>query len=78
MGLVNGARKLYRDSRLGFAADAAVTLLALGVVEWIGTLDFSTLPTFFATIAALVAGKVAGLITAWAAKRGPVDAAGPS
>lgn len=69
--LANGAKKLYNDSRLGFIVSSAVTVAAMGVVEWIGTIDFSTLPTFFSTLAAVAAGQIAGLITAWAAKRGP-------
>lgn len=74
--LANGAKKLYRDSKLGFVVSSAVTLAALGVVEWLGTIDFSTLPTFFSTVAALAVGQVSGLITAWAAKRGAPEPIG--
>jgi hypothetical protein len=51
------------DSLVGNTVNGVVTVAGLAVVEWLGTIDFSTLPTFFATIAAPAAGYVAGLIT---------------
>lgn len=70
MSITDGAQKLYRDSKLGFVVSTAVTTIALGVVEWLGSIDFSTLPTFAATWGAVLAGQLAGVITAWASKRG--------
>lgn len=64
----DGSKNLAKESKVGAAVSSLVTVLALGVVEWLGTIDFSTLPTFFATVAALAAGQVAGLISAWATR----------
>jgi len=73
MSIGDGAKKLYRDSKLGFAVSTVVTTAALSVVEWLGTIDFSTLPTFASTAAAVLVGQLSGVITAWAAKRGTGD-----
>jgi hypothetical protein len=66
----DGSRKLFNDSKLGIVVGLVVTQAAMGLVEWIGTIDFSTLPTWAATTGALLAGYAANAITAWAAKRG--------
>ena len=70
-GLANGARRLFPDSRLGLLVGFVVTQAAMGVVEWAGTIDFSTLPTWAATTAALLVGYGTAALTAWAAKRDP-------
>ncbi len=59
----DGKGVLGRDGFLGNLTGAAVTVAGLALVEWLGTIDFSTLPTFFATVAAPAAGLVAGWIT---------------
>lgn len=58
-----GAGELTRDSKFGNIVNGVVTVAALGVVELLGSVDFSTLPTFVATVAAPIAGLIAGLIT---------------
>lgn len=59
----DGAGVLGRDSKFGNIVNGVVTVAALGLVELLGSIDFSTLPTFLATVAAPVAGLIAGLIT---------------
>jgi type IV secretory pathway TrbD component len=71
MTIDNGKRKLFFDSKVGILAGFVATQVALGIVEWIGTIDFSTLPTWLATSAGLAAGAAVNAITAWAAKRDP-------
>lgn len=58
-----GAGELTRDSLLGNTVNGVVTVAGLGIVEALGSIDFSTLPTFLATMAAPLAGYAAGLIT---------------
>lgn len=58
-----GAGELPRDGKIGNIVNGVVTVVGLGVVEWLGSIDFSTLPTFVATVAAPVAGLIAGLVT---------------
>lgn len=65
----DGSRRLFNDSRWGILVGLIVTQVALGVVEWLGTIDFSTWPTWAATTGALLVGYAANAITAWAAKR---------
>jgi hypothetical protein len=72
----DGSRKLFNDSKLGILAGFVATQAAMGVVEWLGTIDFSTLPTWLATTGALLAGFAVNAITAWAAKRGATVPAG--
>jgi hypothetical protein len=67
----DGSRRLFPDSRWGILAGFVATQASLGVVEWLGTLDFSTLPTWLATSAGLAVGAAVNAITAWAAKRDP-------
>lgn len=71
MDAVDGSRRLFADSKLGILAGFVATEAALGVVEWLGTIDFSTLPTWLATSAGLAVGAAVNAITAWAAKRRP-------
>jgi hypothetical protein len=66
----DGSKTLFNDSRLGILAGFVATQIAMGIVEWIGTIDFSTWPTWLATTGALLAGFAVNAITAWAAKRG--------
>lgn len=66
-----GAKRLFPDSRLGILVGFVTTQAALGVVEWLGTIDFSSWPTWLATSAGLAAGAGANALTAWAAKRDP-------
>lgn len=58
-----GAGELTRDSLLGNTVNGIVTVVGLAIVEALGSIDFSTLPTFLATVAAPAAGYAAGLIT---------------
>jgi hypothetical protein len=76
MSITDGAKRLYDDSKLGFLVSTAVTTVALGLVEWLGSIDFSNLPTFAATWGAVLVGQLSGVITAWAAKRGKPTTAG--
>jgi len=69
METVSGKRHLFFDSKMGILVGFLATQAAFGVVEWIGTIDFSTLPTWLATTGALLAGYAANAITAWATKR---------
>jgi hypothetical protein len=69
MTTADGSKRLFNDSKLGILAGFVATQLALGLVEWIGTIDFSTLPTWLATTGALLAGFAVNALTAWAAKR---------
>jgi hypothetical protein len=69
METTTGKKKLFRDSKLGIFAGFVAAQAALGVVEWLGTVDFSSLPTWAATSAALGVGAAVNAITAWAAKR---------
>jgi hypothetical protein len=66
---IDGSKDLARDSKAGIAVGALVTTLALAFVEWLGTIDFSTMPTIVSTMGALAAGWVANAITAWAVAR---------
>lgn len=70
MERADGSRRLFNDSKLGILVGLAVSTLSMMLVEWLGTLDFSTLPTWLSTFAAMAAGYVAAAITAWRAKRG--------
>jgi hypothetical protein len=72
----DGSRTLFYDSKLGILFGFIATEAAMGIVEWIGTIDFSTWPTWAATTGALLAGFAVNAITAWAAKRrgGPAPA----
>jgi hypothetical protein len=65
----DGSRTLFNDSKLGILVGFVVTEAAMGVVEWLGTIDFSTWPTWAATTGALIVGYLANAVTAWAAKR---------
>lgn len=65
----DGSKTLFSDSKLGILVGFVVTEIALGIVEWLGTIDFSTWPTWLATTGALLVGFIANAITAWAAKR---------
>jgi hypothetical protein len=69
MRRADGSRTLFNDSLLGILAGFVATQAALGVVEWLGTIDFSTWPTWAATTGALLVGFAIDAITAWAAKR---------
>lgn len=51
------------DAKVGLLVNAVITAAGLGVVEFLGTLDFSTLPTFAATLAPVAVGLVANWIT---------------
>ena len=64
-----GKKKLFRDSKFGILAGFVAAQAALGVVEMLGSVDFSTLPTWAATSAALAVGAAANALTAWAVKR---------
>ncbi len=67
----DGSKKLFPDSKLGILVGFVATQGALGVVEWLGTVDFSSLPTWAATSAGLAVGAAVNAITAWAAKNRP-------
>ncbi len=69
MERADGSQKLFNDSRLGLLANFAVVTLGSMLVEWLGTLDFSTWPTRFSAIAIFLAGALANAITAWLAPR---------
>jgi hypothetical protein len=77
MRTADGSKTLFNDSRLGILAGFIATQAALGVVEWLGTIDFSTWPTWAATTGALLVGFAVNALTAWAAKRDG-KRAGPS
>lgn len=66
MSIVDGAKKLYRDSKLGLSAQAIITIGAAWLVD--ATTQLSGIAV--AGIGTL-AGAIIGTITAWAAKRGP-------
>lgn len=51
------------DAKIGLLVNGLVTAAGLAVVEFLGTLDFSTMPTFFATLAPVAVGMVANFIT---------------
>lgn len=76
METATGKRRLFPDSRLGILAGFLSAQAALGVVEWLGTVDFSTWPTWAATTGALLVSHGVNALTAWAAKRrtGAVEA----
>lgn len=75
MTIGDGARKLFPDARLGILLGFVASEASLGVVEWLGTIDFSTLPTWLATSAGLAVGALVNTITAWRAKHTPAGAA---
>jgi hypothetical protein len=77
MGTVTGKKRLFNDSKLGLLANGVVTVAALAVVEWIGTIDFSTMPTIAATLLGPALGMVANAIVSWAAPRDSGTAASP-
>jgi hypothetical protein len=66
---IDGAKKLFNDSKLGILAGFIAAELAMGVVEYLGTVDFSTWPTWLSTTAALAVGFITNAIVAWAAPR---------
>lgn len=51
------------DAKVGIAVNAVITAAGLAVVEFLGSLDFSTLPTFAATLAPVAVGLIANFIT---------------
>jgi hypothetical protein len=51
------------DAKVGLLVNAVITVVGLALVEWLGSLDFSTLPTFVATLAPVAIGLVANFIT---------------
>lgn len=69
MSLADGSKKLFRDSKIGIGVGFVVTEAAMGVVEWLGSIDFSTLPTWAATTGALLTGYAANAVASWAAAR---------
>lgn len=71
MATATGARRLFPDTRLGLLVGFVVTQAAMGLVEWLGTIDFSTLPTWLSTTGALLTGYATAALTAWASKRHP-------
>lgn len=66
-----GKRKLFPDARLGILVGFLATQAAMGIVEWLGTIDFSTWPTWAATTGALLVGYAVNALTAWAAAHRP-------
>lgn len=69
MTLADGSKKLFRDSKIGLGVGFIVTEASMGVVEWLGSIDFSTWPTWAATTGALLVGYAANAVTAWASAR---------
>lgn len=51
------------DGKVGHIVNAGVTAVTLAVVEAIGSIDLSTLPTAAATLAAPALGLVVGWLT---------------
>lgn len=51
------------DAKVGLFVNGLVTAAGLALVEFLGTLDFSTLPAFVATLAPVVVGMAANWIT---------------
>lgn len=66
-----GKRKLFPDAKLGILLGFLATQAAMAVVEWAGTIDFSSWPTWAATTGALLVGYGVNALTAWAAKHRP-------
>jgi hypothetical protein len=64
MSITDGAKKLYRDSKLGLSVSAIVAILAAAGID--ATNAFST---WLTAAVGVLAGTVAGAITAWSAKR---------
>lgn len=59
----DGTGSVTRDAKFGHLVNALVTVAGLALVEYLGSLDFSTLPAFVATLAPVAVGQVAGWIT---------------
>lgn len=59
----DGAGSVTRDAKFGHLINGVVTVVGLAAVEYLGSLDFSTLPAFLATLAPVAAGQLAGWIT---------------
>jgi uncharacterized membrane protein len=71
MANMDGSKTLFNDSKIGLLVNSLVTFAALALVEMLGSIDFSTWPTFLATAGAVLAGLVSNAVAAWAAKRRP-------
>ena len=65
MSITDGAKKLYRDSKLGLSAQTVITVLAAWLADSVTQLSG-------VAVAAIgtAAGAIVGTITAWVAKRG--------
>ncbi len=60
-----GAQSITRDAKIGHVVGAVVTATGLAVVDYLGRLDFSTAPTFIATLAPVAVGLASGWITTY-------------
>jgi hypothetical protein len=64
-----GVGTITRDAKIGQLTNAVVTAAGLAVVEWLGSLDFSSAPRVIATLAPPVVGLAVGWITTRALPR---------
>lgn len=71
MSITDGAKKLYRDSKLGLSINAIVAILVAAGVD-----ATNSLSAWLTAAVSTVAGTVVGLITAWYAKRGTASSGG--
>jgi len=60
-----GAGSITRDAKVGHVVGAVVTAAGLAVVDYLGRLDFSEMPTFIATLAPVAVGLASGWITTY-------------
>jgi hypothetical protein len=65
MSITDGAKKLYRDSKLGLSLNAIVAILVAAGID-----ATNSMSTWLTAAVGTAAGTIVGLITAWAAKRG--------
>lgn len=65
MTIADGAKKLYKDSKLGLSVNAIVAILVAAGVD-----ATNSLSTWLTAAVGIAAGTITGAITAWAVKRG--------
>jgi hypothetical protein len=65
----DGSNKLHNDSLKGIIAGLLTTFGLGGLVEMVGTLDFSTVSTFLSTGGVIAAGYLVNAFFAWKLKR---------